>query len=208
MNKFFKKAGWAFEHPILALEELFNNDDTAGYGYGVIIVLIFGRSIFGINDMTMWGMIVPILTCIGIIVFGGLIYSMLPTGEQMRGEVPFKKSTKYLKWIGILFLFISLGFAWFLRIGPQALLLATTVALLYWVVPDLGKQFSEYMYKQKNFPRTEPPRKEQTKQKVPSKKSTKYFKWIKIFFLLSARGIAWIVTSTAILYFIYFFVIR
>ena len=68
----------------------------------------------------------------------------------MRGELPFKKSTKYLKWVGILFLLAMLGVAWFLRIGPPALLLATTVAILYWIVPELGKHFIAYLQKQKN----------------------------------------------------------
>ncbi|MFA6566326.1 MAG: hypothetical protein WCT48_06280 [Candidatus Paceibacterota bacterium] len=117
------------------LGAVFDNDKTAGYAIGAASAILFTPLILPLANRCEFSWIIVSLTYAFIIIVSGLVYSMLPPPEELRGEVPPSKRVKYLKFAGGAVLVIFLGIAWFLHIGSTILLLVTTAFIVYLIAP-------------------------------------------------------------------------
>jgi hypothetical protein len=133
------------------LGKLFDNDKTAGYAMGALAAVLFTPLILPVASMCDYSWIIVSLTYAFIILASGLVYSMLPSPEEFRGEVPPSKRVKYLKWAGGAVLVIFLGIAWFLHIGSTILLLVTTAFVVYLVAPGVIESILNWVEKQKKL---------------------------------------------------------
>jgi len=99
MNKFFKKAGWAFKHPGTCLKELFENENTTGFMIGIFMSSVFLVMYISSPLADHFPFIYAILTAIALPFVMAFFYYAMPTRDELDGIAPKRTATTILHWI-------------------------------------------------------------------------------------------------------------